>query len=73
MLYAAVGGVSAFEDLDLPSATIREVCNEFPLCDESVPDRPDKVWFVVFGFMLWVYDVIEYRLGVVQVFLFVVV
>ena len=52
-LYVTVGGVFAFDDLDPPSATICEVFNEFLLCVEVVSDRPDEVWFVVFGFMLW--------------------
>ena len=53
-LYVAVGGLYAFDYLDLPSATICEVFNKFPLFIEGVSDRPDKVCFVMFGFMLWV-------------------
>jgi hypothetical protein len=52
-LYVAVGGVFAFVDLDLPSATVCEVFNECPLCVEGVLDRLDEVWFVMFGFMMW--------------------
>ncbi len=53
-LYVAVGGVFAFDDLNLPLATVCEVFNEFALCVEGVSNRPDEVWFIVFGFMLWV-------------------
>jgi len=50
--YIAVGGIFVFDDLDLPLTTICEVFNEFSLCVEGEPDRPDQVRFVVFGFML---------------------
>jgi len=66
-LYDAVGGVFAFDDLNLPLATICQVFNKSPLCVEGVPDRPDEVWFVLFGFMLWVEDVVGYRLWIVRV------
>ena len=66
-LYVAIGGEFAFDDLDLPLATICEVFNDIPLCVKDVPDRPDKVRFVMFGFMLWVWDIVGYRLGVVRV------
>ena len=52
-LYVAVDGVFAFDYLDLLSATIREAFNDFLLCLEGVPDHPDEVWFVMFGFVLW--------------------
>jgi len=53
-LYVAVGGAFAFDDSDMALATMCEVFNEFPLCVEGVPDRPDEFRFVIFGFMLWV-------------------
>ncbi len=53
-LYVAVGGVFAFDDLDLSLATICEVFDEVALRVEGVPICPDEVRFVVFGFMLWV-------------------
>jgi hypothetical protein len=52
-LYVAIGGVFAFDDFNLPLATISEVFNKFALCVESVPNRPDEDRFVMFGFMLW--------------------
>ena len=64
---AAVSGVFAFDDLNLPSAAICEVLNEFPLCVVGVPVCPDEVWFMVFRFMLWMEDVVRYKLGVIQV------
>ncbi len=51
-LYVTVGGIFALYYLDLPSATIREVFDEFPLCVEGVSDRPDEVRFVVFSLVL---------------------
>ena len=68
-LHIAVRGVFAFDDLDLLSAMVCEFFNRFPLCDEGVPVRPDEVWLVMFGFMLWVKDVVGYRLRVVCFFL----
>ncbi len=53
-LYVDIGGVFAFNDLDLSLATICGVFNEFALRVESVPNRTGEVWFVMFGFMLWV-------------------
>ena len=53
-LYVAVGGLFAFDDLDMSSATTCEVFNEFPVCVEGVPGSRDEVWFVLFEFMLWV-------------------
>ncbi len=51
-LYVAIGGVFAFDDLDLSLAMICEVFNEFALRVKGVPNRPDEAWFVVFGFIL---------------------
>ena len=50
-LYVVVGGVFAFNDSDLSLASICEVFNEFPMCVEGVPDRPDEVRCVMFGRM----------------------
>ena len=50
-LYVAVGGVFAFNDLNLPLATVCEFFNQFALCVEGVSNRPDEVRFLVFGFM----------------------
>ncbi len=52
-LYVVIGGVFAFDYLILSLATICEVFNEFALCVEGVPNRPDEVRFVMFGSMLW--------------------
>ena len=52
--YVTVGGVFPFDDLELLSATIHEVFNEFPLRVKGVPYRTDEVLFVMFGFKLWV-------------------
>jgi hypothetical protein len=51
-LYVAIGGVFAFDDLDLSLATICEVFNELALGVKHVPIRPDEVRIVMFGFML---------------------
>ena len=59
-LYVAIGGVFALNDLDLSLATICGVFNEFGLRVKDVLNRPDEVWSVVFGFILWAYDVIGY-------------
>ena len=64
--HVAVGGLFAFDDLNFALATICEVFNEFSLCVEGAPDRPDEVWFVVLGFMLWLEDVVGYRVRVVR-------
>jgi len=51
-LYFAVGGVFAFDDLDLSLATIYKDCkvfNEFPLCVKGVSDYPDEVQFLMSG------------------------
>ena len=53
-LYAAIGGVFAFDDLDLTLATVCEVFNELALCVKAVPNRPDEVRFVMFGLIVWV-------------------
>ncbi len=53
-LYVAIGGVFAFDDLNLYLAIICEVFNEFALRVKGVPNRPGEVRFVVFGFILWV-------------------
>ena len=53
-LYVVIGGVFAFDDLDLSLATICEVFNELALCVKGVPNRPNEVRFVMFGFILWV-------------------
>jgi hypothetical protein len=53
-LYVAIGGVFAFDDLNLSLATTCEVFDEFDLSVEGVPSRSDKVRFMVFGFMAWV-------------------
>ena len=66
-LYVAIGGVFAFDDLDLSLATICEVFNEFALCAEGAPNRPDDVRFVMFGLVLWVLNVVGYRLWVARV------
>ena len=52
--YVAISGVFAFDDLDLSLAMIWEVFNEFALRVKGVPNVPGEVWFVVFGFILWV-------------------
>ena len=48
----SVGGVFAFDDLNLSLSTVCEVFNLFALCIEGVSNRPDEVRFVVFGIML---------------------
>ena len=54
-LYVAVGGVFAFNDLNLPLAiTVCEVFNLFALCVEGLSNRMDEVRFVVFGCMVLV-------------------
>ncbi len=53
-LYVAVGGVFAFNDLYLSSATVYRVFNQFTLCVENESNRPNEVQLVLFGFMLWV-------------------
>ena len=53
-LYVAIGGVFAFNDLDLSLATICEVFDEFALFVKGVSNSSDEVRFVVFGFMMWV-------------------
>ena len=53
-LYVAIGGVFAFDDLDLYLATICEVSNEFALCVKGVPNRSDEVRFIC---DVWVYVV----------------
>ncbi len=53
-LYVAINGVFAFNVLNLSLATICEVFYEFALCVEGETHRSYEVWFVVFGFMLWV-------------------
>jgi len=50
----AIDEVFAFDDLDLSLATICEVFDKFALCVKGVPNRSDKVRFVMFGFMSWV-------------------
>ena len=65
-LYVAVGGGFEFDDLDMPLATICEILNEFSLSVKGIPDRPDEVQFMMFGFMLWVKDVVGYRFGLVR-------
>ena len=51
-LYVAVGGVFTFDDLNLSLSGICEVFNEFALLIEGEANRPDEVWFVVFGSIL---------------------
>ncbi len=53
-LYDVIDGVFASDYLNLSLATIFEVFNEFALRVKGIPNRPDEVWFVVFGFILWV-------------------
>ena len=53
-LYFAISGVFIFDDFDLSLAPICEVFNEFALCVKDISNCPDKVRFVMFGFMLWV-------------------
>jgi hypothetical protein len=40
-LLVSIGGVFAFNELDLSLASIREVFNKFSLCVESVSYRTD--------------------------------
>ena len=58
--YVAISGVFAFDDLNLSLAMLWEVFNEFALRVKGVPNLLDEVWFVVFGFILRVYDVVGY-------------
>ncbi len=53
-IYVAVGCVFAFYDLDLTLSAVCEIFDWFALFVEGEAYRPDKVWFVVFGSMLWV-------------------
>ena len=39
---------------------------------EVEANRSDELWFVVFGFMLWVWDIVGYGLWVVRIVCFVV-
>ena len=66
-LYAAIGRVFAFDDLDLSLATICEFFNELALCVKGVSNRPDEIRFVMFGFILWVQNVVGNRQWVVRV------
>ena len=50
-LNVAIGGVFAFDDLNVSLTTIDEVFNEFALCVKGVSNRPDEVRLVMFGFM----------------------
>ena len=67
-MYVAVGGVFAFDYLNLSLSAVCEVFYQFALRVEGEANRPDEVWFVVFWFVLQVYDVVGYRLWVVRVF-----
>ena len=51
-LYVAVGGVFAFDDLNLSMSAVCEVFNWFVLRVKGEANRPDEVWLVVFEFML---------------------
>ena len=53
-LYVAVGGIFAFDYLNLSLSAIYEAFNYFALRVEGEANRPDEVWFVVFGSRLWV-------------------
>ncbi len=48
----AIGGVFAFDDLNLSFSTVCKVFNWFALCVEGISNLPDEVRLVVFGFML---------------------
>jgi len=53
-MYIAVGGLFAFDDLNLYSSAICELFKQFALRVEGESDRPNEIWLVVFGFMLQV-------------------
>ena len=53
-LHAAICRVFAFDDLNLSLSAVCEIFDLFALRVEGEANRPDEVWFVVFGFMLWV-------------------
>ena len=50
-MYIAVGGLFAFDDLNLYSSAICELFKQFALRVEGESDRPSEFRLVVSGFM----------------------